>query len=319
MIRIICLALLIVLTSCNRNEDSESEYENLKLNQEITIEGSQRDYHIYVPDNTVNKPVVILLHGNGGNFDDVIGQTSVQSPQKKWLDLAESNEFILVVPNGSLGSNNKRGWNDCRTDADGSPQTNDVLFINQLLDKIDQEYNYNENKMYVAGISNGGHMAMRLALEIPEKVTAFAAVVASMPENSQCTSSSIPISALFMNGTEDPILPYNGGQMAGNRGLVKSTDESIAFWTNRNNISTSPIELILNNSNSSDDSSVVKYSYLNGSNSTEVELYKIISGGHTEPSISERYGNFYLSLVGNQNGDIEMANEIWDFFKDKSK
>jgi hypothetical protein len=26
-----------------------------------------------------------------------------------------------------------------------------------------------------------------------------------------------------------------------------------------------------------------------------------------------------LTLVGNQNGDIEMANEIWNFFKTKTK
>jgi polyhydroxybutyrate depolymerase len=47
-------------------------------------------------------------------------------------------------------------------------------------------------------------------------------------------------------------------------------------------------------------------------------LYKINNGGHAEPSQTERYGNFFLSIVGNQNGDFEMANEIWEFFKEKS-
>lgn len=319
MIKSLLISLLVVLTSCEKTEQSESEFQSLILNQSIIIDGTQRDYHIYVPNNSLNKPIVLLLHGNGGNFDAVIGETDVKSPQKIWLELAEQNEFIVLIPNGSLGSEDRRGWNDCRNDAQGNPQTDDVLFISELLEKVKSEYNHNEDKVYIAGISNGGQMAIRLALEIPEKITAFASVIASMSDSSECTNSTVPISALFMNGTEDPILPYDGGQMTGNRGLVKSTEENISYWTNRNNITNAPIEQTINDINNSDNCNAVKYSYQNGSNNTEVMLYKIISGGHAEPSISERYGNFFLSIVGNQNGDFEMANEIWSFFEGKSK
>jgi polyhydroxybutyrate depolymerase len=71
--------------------------------------------------------------------------------------------------------------------------------------------------------------------------------------------------------------------------------------------------------NKKDKSTVEKYIYINGLNNTEVALFKIIGGGHTEPSITKRYGSRYLKLVGNQNNDIEMANEVWDFLKNKSK
>jgi len=43
--------------------------------------------------------------------------------------------------------------------------------------------------------------------------------------------------------------------------------------------------------------------------------YEVVNGGHTEPSIQERYSNLYKLIVGNQNGDIEMAQEIWGFFR----
>jgi polyhydroxybutyrate depolymerase len=318
MIKILIISFFILLTSCDKNENSEGNFENLILNESIIVNGQQRDYHIYIPNATINKPLTILLHGNGGNFDDVIGQTNVKSPQKIWLDLAELNQFILVVPNGTLGSENKRGWNDCRSDANGNPEMNDVLFIEELLTKLISEYNYDENRVYIAGVSNGGQMAIRLALEIPEKITAFASVIASMSDNSQCGESTIPVSALFMNGTEDPILPYNGGQMTGNRGLVKSTEETVQYWTNRNGIIDAPIEQNINDVNNSDNCNAVRYSYLNGNNNTAGMLYKINNGGHAEPSQTERYGNFFLSIVGNQNGDFEMANEIWEFFKEKS-
>ena len=319
MKRILILLIGVAFTSCGKKIIANSGDKNLILNQKILVGGVERNYHIYVPTNTTNKPLVVLLHGNRGNFNEVVGKSMVKSPQKIWLDLAKRDQFIVLVPNGSLGSKNKRGWNDCRSDAQGNPKSKDVLFLSSLLDRVQQDYKHNPNKVFIAGVSNGGQMAMRLAMEIPEKITAFAAVVASMPVNSKCRNSNIPVSALLMNGTTDPILPYNGGQMASNRGLVLSAQQSITYWTNRNKTSANLIVNDIQDVNTSDKSSGQKQLFKNGTNNTEVALYKIINGGHTEPSKLERYRKFYLSIVGNQNGDFEMSSAIWDFFKTKTK
>ena len=69
-----------------------------------------------------------------------------------------------------LGS---RGWNDCRNDAPGNPDTDDVAFLSQLIDKIKAEYNHDNDRVYVAGVSNGASMAIRLAQEIPEKIASL--------------------------------------------------------------------------------------------------------------------------------------------------
>jgi len=320
MNKIVLLCLVLLLTSCNKNDDRPEQIEQgLILDQTIAINGTEREYHIFVPNDQPNNPVVVLLHGNTGSSDQSLGLTNAKSPQKVWLSIAEQNNFILVVPNGSLGSTERRGWNDCRNDAEGQPPMNDVLFIDQLLGKVQTDYGYNTGKVFIAGVSNGGIMALRLAMEIPEKITAFSAVIASMPENSECINSTVPISALFMNGTDDPIIPYEGGQVPGNRGKVKSTEESMAYWIDRNGTSESPIVGIIPDRNTDDDCTAERFLYTNGTNNTEVALYKITNGGHTEPSISERYSNIYLSIVGNQNADFEMAAKIWAFFKDKSK
>lgn len=319
MIKSFLILFSVTLATCNKNVMPQDGNDNLKLYQTIVADGIVRDYHIYIPNDPTGKPLVLLLHGHGGKSDDVIGETNVRSPQKVWLSVAEQDDFIVVVPNGSIGSDNKRGWNDCRSGASGNPTTNDVSFISQLLEKIHSEYGHNENKVFVAGISNGGHMATRLALEVPDKITAFAAVVSAMPEESNCANSIEPVSALYMNGTADPILPYEGGEMAGNRGSVKSTEESVAYWINRNGITASPLVTDFADTNTGDKSTATKYHYKNGTNNTEVILYRIDNGGHTEPSITERYRNLFLLVVGNQNADLEMATEIWGFFKDKSK
>jgi polyhydroxybutyrate depolymerase len=71
--------------------------------------------------------------------------------------------------------------------------------------------------------------------------------------------------------------------------------------------------------NTTDGSTITKYVYKNREGGTEVVLYKVNNGGHIEPSKAERYSSLFLLAVGKQNGDIEMANEIWNFFKDKMR
>ena len=107
--------------------------------------------------------------------------------------------------------------------------------------------------------------------------------------------------------------------MEGTRGQVLSTQETIAYWVNRNQTSTTPITTNLQDLDTSDNTTVSKHIYPNGTNNTEVAYYEVIGGGHTEPSRAERYTNIFISLfmLGEQNGDIEMANEVWDFFKTK--
>jgi polyhydroxybutyrate depolymerase len=78
-----------------------------------------------------------------------------------------------VAPNGTLGSTNSRGWNDCRADAPTNPTGNDVLFTSNLLDYIINKYQANSSKIYAVGTSNGGHFSIRLAQEIPNRITAF--------------------------------------------------------------------------------------------------------------------------------------------------
>ena len=310
---------ILLFISCNKENGELPNDSILKLDESIQVDGINRTFHIQYPHNHMDKPLVILLHGHKGSSDQVIGKGLVKSPQKIWLELAEAHEFIVLIPNGELGPRNSRGWNDCRSDAPANPTTDDVKFIMSLLNEIEQKYNHDLDRVYVAGISNGALMTHRLVEEIPESIAAFASIINTMPANSDCVESDVVVSALFMNGTMDPLVPYEGGQILSNRGEVKSTDESMLYWINRNQTDTTPVKESYDDLDPEDNSTVEKYIYENGLNNSEVVLYKIVGGGHTEPSISEKYSQLYLNAVGNQNRDIEMAKEIWSFFEDKSK
>ncbi len=286
----------------------------LLKDQSINIAGISRQYHLYLPANPATARVVVLLHGHGGSSDQLMGLTGIKTPYKLWLNVAQRENLILAIPNGSLGSNNKRGWNDCRSDAQGNPSSNDVLFVSELINHISDNYLSKLPKVFAVGTSNGGHMVLRLAQEIPEKLAAIGVIVAANSAQSKCSDSNSPISILIMNGTNDPLLPFEGGQIASNRGEVFSSEATTSYWASRNQTETTPIVTEIPDTDTNDGSSISKYNYQNGINNSEVVLYRVLGGGHTEPSIAERYSNIYKAIVGNQNGDIEMAEEIWAFF-----
>ena len=58
---------------------------------------------------------------------------------------------------------------------------------------------------------------------------------------------------------------------------------------------------------------------INGTYDTEVAFYEVVGGGHNEPRMSERYSNVFKAIVKEQNGAIEMATKVWNFFKTKIK
>ena len=311
-----------LFSTCERSDDvSEQLKTGLITDNRIISSGVERDYILFVPEDQENSPVVILLHGNSDSAEGLIGESNAvrSAPYRRWVDIASENNLILVVPNGSTGSTGDQGWNDCRSDATGNPTSNDTEFIASVLDEVAHTYAIDDSRIYVNGSSNGGHMAMRLAQEMPDRIAAIAVIIASMPVNTVCDNSQVPISILLMNGTDDPISPFNGGEINGNRGLVMSTEETINLWVARNGTETTPELTGFEDIDSSEGTSVEKFLYPNGVQGTEVVFYRINGGGHTEPSIAERYSELFKLVVGEQNGDIEMATEVWNFFKDKTR
>jgi len=307
-----------LLSGCSntRNSALDPVHQNRLLqNQRISIGNEFRDYHLYLPVTPATAPIVFLFHGNGGSSDQLLGLNGFKAPYKVWLDIALRENLILVVPNGLFGSENRRGWNDCRVDAPTNPISDDVQFFNSLLDQVKRDYSSGDQAVFASGISNGGLMVSRLADETPQKLSGIAIVVASRPVNTECASATEPLPVLVMNGTDDPLLPYEGGQIASVRGEVFSTIQAIDHWVQRNNAELVPIETSIPNNNENDGSTINKYTYEQSTDGARVELYEVVNGGHTEPSVQERYSNIFKRIVGSQNGDLEMAEEVWGFFK----
>src|SRR5947208_14609637 len=83
-----------------------------------------------------------------------------------------------------------------------------------MVQKLVAEIGVDPKRVFVAGSSRGGFMAFRLALEAPSTFRAVAAVSANVhtPDNFKCKAAPTGTSSvLIMNGTEDPLVPFDGG------------------------------------------------------------------------------------------------------------
>jgi polyhydroxybutyrate depolymerase len=90
-------------------------------------------------------------------------------------------------------------------------------------------------------------MSYRLACELSDKITAIAPVDGNIPIllPPECSPSK-PVSVLAINNTDDPLVPFYGGEIWGRLhrlklGKVLSVNESIGFWVNRNMCSVTPV------------------------------------------------------------------------------
>ena len=86
----------------------------------------------------------------------------------------------------------------------------------------------------------------------------------------------------------------------------------------RNGADRTPEVVKLPDTDRKDGSSAERPAYRNGTRDTEVVLYKIVNGGHSTSSLRASNGRAIPRLLGPQSADIEMTEEIWSSFKDKT-
>lgn len=306
------------------DEDSPSQppQAGLYKNNLITVDDIQRTYDYYIPSGLGSQaaPLVILLHGHLGNTDSMTGENGLPAPFKVWMQIAEEDKLILIFPEGVVRPNDETGWNDCRGDTTTTPSTDDVGFIAAMIQQFRSSFSIDANRIYASGTSNGGFMSLRLALELSDQIAAVGVNAAGMPAISKCAGAVRLTSVLFMRGTADPIVPYLGGTIGNpndGRGSVQSASDSVQYWTTFNQTSTTANITDFADIDTSDNSTVQRYRHTGGLEQTEVVLYEITGGGHGAPSIQEQYSLLYELIIGRQNHDIEMAREVWGFFRDK--
>lgn len=171
--------------------------------------------------------LLIMLHGAGGDAARIRRFTAYGLERN-----ASAGRWLVVYPEGVEGT-----WNDCRRNIEYPARRldiDDVGFLATLIEDLMARYGLRASDVLVAGFSNGGQMALRLALERPELLDGLALVGAQLPvaAESLCAQPLPPLHFLHIAGTWDPLLPFDGGPSAGVRGEPLGLVESAAATAN---------------------------------------------------------------------------------------
>ena len=274
----------------------------------IAAGGLQRTYRIYIPKpGAKGAPLVVALHGSGENGAQMRIETGYGFDR-----LADKYGFAVVYPDAYEGY-----WNGCNIVGDYSANKlniDDVRYLSTLVDKLAGEIGIDPTRVFAVGVSRGGAMALRLALEAPARFRAVAAVSENVPtpDNFKCKPARQGTSSvMIMNGTEDPIVPFEGGEvnlfgLFLKRGTVLSAQDSGRYFAKLNNIAGRPETSETNLA----DGIVVKRMLWRGHPTAEVQLVAVHGGGHGLPQPYRRHPRLLGPSPKEPNGPAV----IWDFF-----
>jgi polyhydroxybutyrate depolymerase len=160
--------------------------------------GLTRTYVVHVPPSyNLASPaaLVVLLHG-GANNADLAGNEPAYRLEAK----SNREGFVAVFPSGT---GKPASWNagDCCGTA-RAQNVDDVGFIRQVVTNVFRQMSIDRARIFAAGISDGGSMALRLACEVPDLWRAVAAVAAT--DRTRNCNPATPVSVLQIHAKDDP-------------------------------------------------------------------------------------------------------------------
>jgi polyhydroxybutyrate depolymerase len=277
------------------------------VRRNLEVGGTKRSYLLHVPAGIQRgkpAPLVFSFHGRGG-------QGAGQERFIHFDAVADREGFLVAYPDGL-----DRRWDDGRHAEASSPR--DVEFVKAMLAEIGGLYTLDHGRIFAMGMSNGGFMSLRLACELNSEFSAIAVVAAALTEGltAHCAPSK-PVSVVLINGTADPLVPYQGGELGGSEffgrgGRVLSTAATIAKWVDWDGCSaTAPTER-LPQLDTADGTAIERVRHSPCRNGSEVTLYTVAGGGHAWPGATQ-----YLpvSMVGRASHNLDASTVIGEFFR----
>jgi polyhydroxybutyrate depolymerase len=242
--------------------------------------------------------------------------------------LADREGFVVVYPEGR-----GRLWNDGavvggtildrlaqRPAATGASQrlprnVDDVGFLRALAARLPAHGVVpDRGRIFAAGMSNGGFMAMRLACEAADLFAGIAAVAATMSSvNGPACRPARRVAVLTVNGTADKIVPYEGGRLTFGQwkgAPIWSSDRALRFWGLANGCRGAYETVDLPDRFPADGTDAIRVRATSCAGAA-VEHYRIVAGGHTWPGMA---GPDEWPGLGRVSREIDASATIWRFF-----
>ncbi|WP_075583646.1 alpha/beta hydrolase family esterase [Caballeronia zhejiangensis] len=115
-------------------------------------------YRLYVPSVYQGQPLpmIVMLHGAQQDPEDIAAGTEMN-------EAAEAHGYIVAYPEQSENTNLLKCWHWFRA-GDQSRETGETSMIAALTREVVSDYNADPSRVFVAGMSAGGAMAVNLAV-----------------------------------------------------------------------------------------------------------------------------------------------------------
>jgi len=261
-------------------------------NQTLNHASGLRNYRVYIPTNyNAANPasLVLTLHGLGDNMTNFSGIGFAQ--------LAETNNIIVVCPQALSDPLAGTAWNSGAGPTYYQPNSSvdDIGFISALIDKVSLDYAVNPNKVFSCGFSMGGFMTEKLAIQLNNKIKAFASVAGTFGNGILPVAVGAPgraVSIAHFHGTNDGTIAYTGNTYGNDAEVM------INYWKTNNQSNPVAVHTVLPNT-AADGYTVDHYRYTSPNNNSVIELFKVNGADHV--------------WLGPTN-DISYTVEIWNFF-----
>ncbi len=173
-----------------------------------------RHFRVFVPaayDPNRSTPLVIVLPGHRVSHDSLASYTELART-------ADMNGFVLVLAEQqwrATGEERWAWWTDWDW-ASRASQNPDLEFVRTLVGRMEDDYNVDRRRVFLAGHSRGAAMACIAALEMPDLV-AGACVQSGFTEFGYLDSRVQPpwegrrVPMFFVHGIQDPDVPVAMG------------------------------------------------------------------------------------------------------------
>ncbi|GAA3451809.1 extracellular catalytic domain type 1 short-chain-length polyhydroxyalkanoate depolymerase [Dactylosporangium matsuzakiense] len=258
-----------------------------------------RHYQVHVPVGITGKaPLVVMLHGGGGNGEQFAQQTHMN-------DIADREKFLTVFPDGS-GRTRLLTWN-AGTCCAYARDTNvdDVAFIAAMLDQIIRDHPVDASRVFVTGFSNGAMLAYRLGCELTDRIAAIAPVSGALNIDGCHPSKALP--AYIIHGTADDVVPIGGGAPqrdipGGGRSWDNRAEaESVALLAKNNGCTGS--------GQVTHPAGITRTSYDQCTNNAKIRFDAIDGGKHAWPG-----GAQPREAADTPSNALDASEQIWQFF-----
>ena len=181
-----------------------------------SISNSPMPYRLCFPLNynpAISYPIVLFLHGAGERGTDNNGPLNSSQGGQLWAKTENQNSnpcFVLVPQCANDKKWVETDWNQESYNQNNTPISNQLAMALDILNKLINNYNINQSKVYITGLSMGGFGTWDAITRYPSKFAAAIPICGAGDPTKAALIGSLPLRVF--HSADDSTVPVNGSR-----------------------------------------------------------------------------------------------------------